>query len=547
MKKFLHQKTFAVIMLTIFSLIMTMSATAQQKTISFDTDYERANHFTFDKTASIISLEQQQTKTYISGDANVDILFEGLLYANDISEDGKIVIFTPFGSPAVYWAEDGTSSYIDGNVYNVTNSGIVIGTFVIPELNSELNVSVAGKWDINTQEWTFLGINPDAPNVFSNSYNSGWGQSNDGSKIVGMQWQDDWSVFAYEWSEDGGYNNIGINLPEGSRASGISGNGLVTYGWTTLDWGGRTPIIWKNGLPTLLNPDDVGEVYSASDDGSIVAGNTSDSFGDDSFYWTESEGMVRFGDSETLPSLVLNDGTIFGFYGMNPYERIAFHRNVDGTMGSFNDYAESRGMTDAQSWTFYTITDATTDGNIFIGCGMNPFGQVVGFRITFNDMNEAYQLTLEAYPAEGAELLGSGEYEAGSEVGVIAIPNEDYTFINWTDEDGTIVSTDSLFTYTMPENAMTLTAHFDFYDGIGDVNASQIQIYPNPASQLIHINGVSENSTLQLFDMNGQLILQLESPKTNNIISIDNMKNGLYILQISNQKGNRYEKLQIIQ
>ena len=71
-----------------------------------------------------------------------------------------------------------------------------------------------------------------------------------------------------------------------------------------------------------------------------------------------------------------------------------------------------------------------------------------------------YTLTLLADPEEGGSVTGAGEYEEGEEVSLSASPETGYAFTEWADEDGQTVSTEAAFTFTMPAEHTTLTAHF---------------------------------------------------------------------------------------
>ncbi len=67
-----------------------------------------------------------------------------------------------------------------------------------------------------------------------------------------------------------------------------------------------------------------------------------------------------------------------------------------------------------------------------------------------------YQVfTIEATALEGGTITGSGSYESGSKVTLIAIPEEDCRFVKWS--DGT---TDNPYTFTATENK-SLTATFE--------------------------------------------------------------------------------------
>jgi hypothetical protein len=52
---------------------------------------------------------------------------------------------------------------------------------------------------------------------------------------------------------------------------------------------------------------------------------------------------------------------------------------------TFNDYAEAKGLPNAQQWIFYSINDATADGKKLLGAGKNPEGQNVTFIMEFSD------------------------------------------------------------------------------------------------------------------------------------------------------------------
>jgi outer membrane protein assembly factor BamB len=60
-------------------------------------------------------------------------------------------------------------------------------------------------------------------------------------------------------------------------------------------------------------------------------------------------------------------------------------------------------------------------------------------------------------------------------------------------------------------------------------------VYPNPANDVLNIElGIEENSTLRIFNVTGQLLRTevLSSDKTQ--ITIDDLKPGLYLIQINN-------------
>ena len=72
------------------------------------------------------------------------------------------------------------------------------------------------------------------------------------------------------------------------------------------------------------------------------------------------------------------------------------------------------------------------------------------------------RLKLQADPVDGGTPTGGGKYTPNTQVQLRAVPSTGFRFVNWTNANGTVVSTASNFTYTKGENAETLTAHYVF-------------------------------------------------------------------------------------
>jgi hypothetical protein len=76
-----------------------------------------------------------------------------------------------------------------------------------------------------------------------------------------------------------------------------------------------------------------------------------------------------------------------------------------------------------------------------------------------------HSLTMAAGPTGGGnavDVTGTGAYAAGVTVGIRAVPNPGYSFGNWTADAPVAFGgvTDAETTFTMPAQAITITAHF---------------------------------------------------------------------------------------
>ena len=70
----------------------------------------------------------------------------------------------------------------------------------------------------------------------------------------------------------------------------------------------------------------------------------------------------------------------------------------------------------------------------------------------------------------------------------------------------------------------------------------EINLYPNPASNVLHINNVMENSKVEIYDISG--ILKASQNLTGNTIDVSGLEKGLYFIKVIN--GNEVNKLSFI-
>ncbi len=320
---------------------------------------------------------------------NLTVIYPEYTVPTRITTDGMYVSGSQFGGMEGYlWTRFEDRIDITGDVTGVSDNGLVVGTYDTEFEIDGIPVQTAGKWNKTTQEWEFLGMNPEVPEITGASYNSAWDISGDGSTIVGLQFTADWSARAFKWTEAGGYEMIGPSEYD-SRASGISADGSVIYGWASPNWS-WSPVVWYNDEMIFIDEtlENFGESTAASASGNYVAGY----YGSFGFIWSPTEGVTQFENTLNAgaisPTAVLEDGTVFGYtsegFPPTPDTRTAFVRNPDGSILTFNEYVASRGWFDASDWTFFSVNDVTPDGNKFVGAAEIPTGEWISFLLDLN-------------------------------------------------------------------------------------------------------------------------------------------------------------------
>jgi hypothetical protein len=96
---------------------------------------------------------------------------------------------------------------------------------------------------------------------------------------------------------------------------------------------------------------------------------------------------------------------------------------------------------------------------------------VMGNRVFVANFDlESYEITVLSNPPEICGISGGGIYYCGDVVAIEAVPGSgcDCEFINWTDEDGVLVSVEPFLSFMVTDNH-TLTANFDCGEGKYDI------------------------------------------------------------------------------
>lgn len=93
-------------------------------------------------------------------------------------------------------------------------------------------------------------------------------------------------------------------------------------------------------------------------------------------------------------------------------------------------------------------------------------------------------------------------------------------------------------------NTKRYVVHYTVFTGLNDVVVPSVQVYPNPASDNLFINGL-KNATVKLFTLDGKLVTSLER-FSGNVIDLSELQGGLYVLHITTAEGNVLRKKIIV-
>ncbi len=143
-----------------------------------------------------------------------------------------------------------------------------------------------------------------------------------------------------------------------------------------------------------------------------------------------------------------------------------------------------------------------------------------------------YTITVLSDNAEQGEVSGGGTFDEGTEIEISATAYNGYQFLAWDDNN-----TDNPRTITVTEDA-TYSASFVENSGIEKNNVSKISIIPNPASDMIYITSSETISGIEIVNVMGQVVFQMDANEGNAICNVSDLSNGMYFVRIYGNESN---------
>ena len=192
-----------------------------------------------------------------------------------------------------------------------------------------------------------------------------------------------------------------------------------------------------------------------------------------------------------------------------------------------------------------TITATANEGYNFINWTENNIpvstNPSYSFNVTGNHSFAAnfelqtLEITATVEPAEGGTATGGGTYTYGDEVTITVETNEDWAFLNWT-ENGTVVSEEKTYTF-IATASRDLVANLIYTVGVGEQTGNNITLYPNPVNDKLTIEAESALGTVDIYNLMGALVYSLKGCTNKVEINTSYMQSGIYFIRMTNDNA----------
>ncbi|MDD4149339.1 MAG: T9SS type A sorting domain-containing protein, partial [Bacteroidales bacterium] len=160
-----------------------------------------------------------------------------------------------------------------------------------------------------------------------------------------------------------------------------------------------------------------------------------------------------------------------------------------------------------------------------------------------NFVLQTFEISASVNPANSGTISGAGTFDYGTSIELIATPEIGYDFVNWT-EDGTPVSTDATYSFTLTENRI-LIANFVNITGVFSFKeANSINVYPNPFLNelIIEMEGNNEIINFDILNALGQVVYK-GNLVGKTIVQTNSFAPGVYIVKLANGKTFEFKKI----
>ncbi len=274
----------------------------------------------------------------------------------------------------------------------------------------------------------------------------------------------------------------------------VNGGGTYTYGQNCIVHAaantGYTFVNWtENGTQVSTN---VNYVFTVTGNRNLVA------------HFSTSSYII------TATAYPAEGGTVTGSGGYNYGDHCTLTATANQGY-TFVKWTKNGTQVSANAYYTFTVTESAT--------------YVAHFQA------QSYTISVSADPTEGGIINGGGTYTYGQTCTLNVEPNENYIFINWT-ENGNEVSTDANYTFTVSSNR-TLVAHLQYVDVISESSAIEVAVYPNPTNYILIVETNEPVDLFEIYSLTGALVYSQSDCDETIRIDVSQYAIGTYTVRLT--------------
>ena len=140
---------------------------------------------------------------------------------------------------------------------------------------------------------------------------------------------------------------------------------------------------------------------------------------------------------------------------------------------------------------------------------------------------------------EKGRVSGGGEYAYGTQATLMAIPYNDYHFVQWNDGN-----TDNPRTITVTEDKSFYVTFESDVNALSSTSAEGLVIYPNPATTHVNIQAEGGIERVLLHSLAGTLLMDEDGhSEATHRLDLTRLPQGTYLLTVETSVGVRTDRI----
>ena len=147
-----------------------------------------------------------------------------------------------------------------------------------------------------------------------------------------------------------------------------------------------------------------------------------------------------------------------------------------------------------------------------------------------------YTVQVDVQPENSGTVTGTGIYHINDNVGLLAIPNADYKFVNYTDDLGNIIHESADYNFEIATSDVYLTANFKLSTSTDEISNENISVYPNPFLEYLNIESAGDYSVVKIYNNQASLIETIINNDKTRLTTVHYPK-GIYTIIFLNSEG----------
>ena len=249
--------------------------------------------------------------------------------------------------------------------------------------------------------------------------------------------------------------------------------------------------------------------------------------------WKENGVTVSSSASYTF-TVTANRTLVANFTALPPEQftiNVSANPNEGGAVSGGGTYTQGQNCTvHAVANNGYSFTNWTENGVTVSTNASYSFVVTASRNLVANFTLQTFTVIASVDPAEGGTATVTGDNHYGSTVSVTVSLNDEYSFINWT-ENGVVVSESQTYAFVLTADRH-LVANLLSTVGLDEQDVT-VKLYPNPVGDKLTVSSDKAFNSVEVYNMMGVMVYSQKDCTDRIEIQTSQLPAGTYLIRLT--------------